>query len=191
MERADNVNSGLESPPGITGTWVAVCKIDTSKISAAVGNNEIPGITRYNNFSFDEDGMQVWQAYGVVKGMKIKHFDSKQDVSGLERAREWSQEVTRKQQNRSKTTSKACKSELVNTYASLEPSYILTFSKLDDADEHIDTGRHVMLPERESVYDTRRREWAATVTSVKRKSQKIGDSQYHPYTTVQEETRQG
>jgi len=38
---------------------VAVCKIDTSKMSAAVGINEIPGITRYNNFSFDEDGMQV------------------------------------------------------------------------------------------------------------------------------------
>jgi len=72
--------------------------------------------------------------------MKIKHFDSKQDVSGLERAREWSQEVTKKTGKRSKTKSKACNSDLVNTYASLEPSYILTFSTLDDADEHMDTG---------------------------------------------------
>ena len=47
------MKSGLESPPGITGTRVAVCKVDTSKMSAAIENNEIPGITRYNNFSFD------------------------------------------------------------------------------------------------------------------------------------------
>ena len=126
-------------------------------MSAAVGNNEIPGITRYNNFSFDEDGMQVWQTYGVGKSIKIKHFDSKQDVSGLERARALSQEVTRKQQKRSKTKSKACNSDLVNTSASLEPSYILTFSTLGDTDEHMDTGHHVMLPENECVYDTRRR----------------------------------
>ena len=53
------MKSALESPPGITGTRVAVCKIDTSKMSAAAGNNEIPGITRCNNFSFVEDGMQV------------------------------------------------------------------------------------------------------------------------------------
>jgi len=143
------VKGGLESSPGITGTQVAVCKIDTSKMSAAVGNNEYPGNTRYNNFSFDEDNMQVWQAYGVGKGMKIKHFDSKQDVSGLERAHQWSQEVKRKQQKRSKTKSKTCNSDLVNRYASLEPSYILTFSTRDDADEHMDTGCHVMLPENE------------------------------------------
>ena len=48
----------------ITGTRVAVCKIDTFKMPAAVENNEIPGITRYNNFSFDEDGMQVSRKYG-------------------------------------------------------------------------------------------------------------------------------
>ena len=42
---------------------MAVCKIDTYKMPAAVGKNEIPGITRYNNFSFDEDGMQVSRKY--------------------------------------------------------------------------------------------------------------------------------
>ena len=85
---------------------------------------------------------------------------------------------------------KACNSDLVNTYATLEPSSILTFSTLDD-DEHIDTGCHVMLPENECVYETIRRQWAATVTFVKGKSQKISDSQYHPESTVQQEARQG
>ena len=92
---------------------------------------------------------------------------------------------------RSKTKSKACNSDLVNTYASLEPSYILTFNTLGDADEHMDTGCHVILPENECVYDTRRRQWAATVTSVKGKSQKISDSQHHPESTVQQKACQG
>ena len=48
-----------------------------------------------------------------------------------------------------------------------------------------------MLPENECVYDTIRRQWAATATSVKGKSQKISDSQYHPECAVQEEAHQG
>ena len=110
---------------------------------AAVGNNEIPGITTYNNFSFDEDGMQVSRKYSrhtVLAKVWRLNTDSKQEVSGLEIAREWSQAVTRKQQKRNKRESKACNSDLVNTYASLEPSSILTFSTLDDDDEHMDTG---------------------------------------------------
>ena len=123
--------------------------------------------------------------------MKIKHFDSKQEVSGLERAREWRHEVTRKQQKRNKRKSKDCNTDLVNKYASLEPSYILTFSTLDDTDEHMDTECRVMQPENECVYVTIRRQWAATATSVKGKSQKISDSQYYLDSTVQEQARQG
>lgn len=48
-----------------------------------------------------------------------------------------------------------------------------------------------MLPENECVYDTIRRQWAATTTSIKGKSQKIGDSQYHCDAAVQEEVSQG
>jgi len=55
--RGQTTRTGIST--SITGIRVAVCKIDTSKMSAAVGNNDIPGITRYNNFSSDEDGMQV------------------------------------------------------------------------------------------------------------------------------------
>ena len=73
----------------------------------------------------------------------------------------------------------------------MEPSSILTFSTLDDDNEHMDTGCHVMLPENECVYDTIRRQWAAAVTFVKGKSQTISDSQYHPESTVHQEARQG
>ena len=134
IETAEDVKKGLEAPPVIVGTRVAVCKIDTSKMSAAVGNNKIPGVTRYNNFSFDKDGMRVWQAYSVGEGMKIKSFECKQDVSGLERVGEWSQEVTKARQKKCKADSKACESDHTSTYSCLEPACVLTFSTLEEAD---------------------------------------------------------
>ena len=68
----------------------------------------------------------------------------------------------------------------------------MTFSTLEEADEHVDTGHHVMLPaENECVYDAIRRQWAATATSIKGKSQKIGESQYHSYAAVQEGASHG
>ena len=85
IETAEDVKKGLEAPPIIVGTRVAVCKIDTSKMSAAVGNNKIPSVTRYmyNNFSFAKDGMRVWQAYSVGEGMKIKNFECQQCFSWI------------------------------------------------------------------------------------------------------------
>ena len=82
-------------------------------------------------------------------------------------------------------------SDLTSTYSCLEPACVLTFSTLEEADEHVDTGHHIKLPENECVYDTIRRQWAATATSIKGKSHKIGESQYHSYAAVQEETSHG
>ena len=73
----------------------------------------------------------------------------------------------------------------------MEPTGILTFGTLEEANEHMDTGYHVMLPEKECVYDTFRRQWADTTTSVKGKSPKIGDGTYSDEATVQEEASQG
>ena len=67
----------------------------------------------------------------------------------------------------------------------------MTFGTLEEADEHMDTGYHVMLPEKECVYDTVQRQWADTTTSVKGKSPKIGDDTYSDEATVQEEASQG
>ena len=135
--------------------------------------------------------MPVWQAYGVGEGIKIKDFKSKQDISGLKRVGEWSQEVTRTKQKTGKEKSKACESDLKSAYSCLEPTCILTFSTLEQADEHMDTGHHIMLPEKECVYDIIRRQWAATTNSIKGKSQKIGDSLYTSEAALVEEASQG
>ena len=135
--------------------------------------------------------MPVWEAYSVGEGMKIKELESTQDVSGLERVGEWSHEAMRVQAKKSEAKSKNCEGDPTSTYSCLEPAYIFTFTSLEDADQHLDTGRHVMLPANECVYDTIRRQWASKTTSIKGKSQKISDSQYHIDVTVEEGARKG
>ena len=65
-------------------TRVAVCKIDSSKVCPIIANNKITGILKFNNFSSEEDGVRVWQAYGIGEGVYFDEFEAKQDVSGLE-----------------------------------------------------------------------------------------------------------
>ena len=83
IEKAEDVKKGLESPPGICGTQVAVGQIDTSKMSKNVSKNNIPNITKYNNFTFEKEGISVWQAYGIRKGLKINTFNHVQEISGM------------------------------------------------------------------------------------------------------------
>ena len=82
IENARDIKEGLESPPAVDCTRVAVFKIDSSKVCPSIANNKITGILKFNNFSYDEGGVRVWQAYGI--GEEV-YFEAKQNVSGLER----------------------------------------------------------------------------------------------------------
>ena len=84
IENARHIKEGLESPPAMDSTRVAVCKIDLSKVCPGIANNKITGILKFNNFSYDEGGVRVWQAYGIGEGVYFDEFEAKQDVSVLE-----------------------------------------------------------------------------------------------------------
>ena len=178
MERAKDIKKGLESPPGIAGTSIAECKIDQSAMSTGAANNKIPGITKYNNFSLTSKSMHVWQAYNVGEGMDIKGSWHEQDVSGLERIGEWTKKIPRVTQKKYQAKGKHDVTESVNTFSCLEPACIATFKTIEEADEHMDTGRHVMTPEKKSIYDNVCRQWAAVMTSVKDAGKKIGRADY-------------
>ncbi|XP_068719659.1 uncharacterized protein [Montipora capricornis] len=174
IQTAQDVKNALESPPSITGTRVAVCTVDPSQMSTKVASNKIPNITKYNNFSFERDIITVWQAYGIGAGQKIPNssFMYTQDTSGLRRVGEWSQESIITTQRRQAGAGTKDPLNPVATFPCMEPACIQTFSTLQEADDHMDTGRHVLLQEKESVYDTIRRQWASIATSVKGQSQK-------------------
>ncbi|XP_068671448.1 uncharacterized protein [Montipora foliosa] len=180
IQTAQDVKNALESPPSITGTRVAVCTVDPSQMSTKVASNKIPNITKYNNFSFKRDIITVWQAYGIGAGQKIPNsiFTYTQDTSGLRRVGEWSQESIITTQRRQAGAGTKDPLNLVATFPCMEPACIQTFSTLQKADGHMDTGRHVLLQEKKSVYDTIRRRWASIATSVKGQSQKPICSDY-------------
>ena len=85
---------------------------------------------------------------------------------------EWSQESIITTQRRQAGAGTKDPLNPVATFPCMEPACIQTFSTLQKADDHMDTGRHVLLQEKESVYDTIRRQWASIATSVKGQSQK-------------------
>ena len=68
--------------------------------------------------------------------------------------------------------------ESVNTCSCLEPACIATFKTIEEADEHMDTGHHIMTPEKESIYNNTPRQWTAVMTSVKVAGQKISNTDY-------------
>ena len=59
IQKVQDVQNALESPPSITGTRVAVCTVDLSQMSTNVASNKIPNITKYKNFSFERDSVTV------------------------------------------------------------------------------------------------------------------------------------
>ena len=68
--------------------------------------------------------------------------------------------------------------ESVNTFSRIEPACIATFKTIEEADEHMDIGHHIMTPEKETVYNNVCRQRAAVTTSVKGTGQKIGRTDY-------------
>lgn len=80
---------------------------------------------------------------------------------------------------------------MYTNYCFLEPTCILTFNTLQEADKNLDVGCHVMAHEKENIQDTMCRQWAQVTTSVKGASQKIGMSNHIDLPDPDQEQRKG
>ena len=112
--------------------------------------------------------------------MDIEGSWNEQDVSGLERIGDWTKKIPRVTQKKYQAKGKKDVTESVNTFSCLEPACIASFQTIEEVDEHMDTGHRVMTPEKETIYDNVRRQWAAVTTSVKGAGQKIGCTDHVP-----------
>ena len=135
-------------------------------------------------FSLTSKSMRVWQAYNIGEGIDIEGSWNEQDVSGLERIGDWTKKTPRVTQKKCQAKGKHDVTESVNTFSCLEPACIATLKTIQEVDEHMDTGHHIMTPEKETMYDNVRRQWAAVTTSVKFAGQEIGRTDYVPLTNV-------
>ena len=131
-------------------------EVDVSK--DMVKDNKIPGISLLNNFQFtDESGIHVWRAYDIGPGFLLKYCDlqvTPQSDTNLKVIEPFG-ELTKEKVivgGSSKTSA--------DIYSCQERGCVLTFRSQQEADAHMDTGKHKNELESESLYDTIRKKWA-------------------------------
>ena len=159
---AEDMKLAIESHGGLKGCRAAVVEVDVSQ--DMVKDNKIPGISLLNNFQFtDESGIREWRAYDIGPGRLLKYCDlqvTPQSDTNM-RVIEPFGELTKEKGivgESSKTSA--------DIYSCQERGCVLTFRSQQEADAHMDTGKHKNELESESLYDTIRKKWATRVTGV-------------------------
>ena len=156
-----DMKTALESHGGLKGCGIAVVKIDPVAENASPPN-KIPGISLLNNFAFTKNGICVWHAYNVGLGKVLLYKDlnvQTQQDTNLAVIHDFSS----KHQTGSISSSQVQRTEI---FSCNEITCILTFKSLEEAEAHMDTGKHVKASEYESVYDSAKKMWAERVTEV-------------------------
>ena len=157
---AEDMKTALESHGGLKGVRAAVVKVDTSREISA---NKIPGISILNNFSFEEDGVRVWRAFSIGPGNLLSYKE-------LEVAQHAETGVTVLQQfgPRSNTLGTVSQESTPRgeIFSCNESTCVLTFKTREEAEAHMDAGKHVRESDGESVYDMARKKWANIVTEM-------------------------
>ena len=145
----------------LKGCRIAVAKIDPFAQNASPPN-KIPGISLLNNCAFTKNGIRVWRAYNVSLGKVLLYKDlnvQPQQDTNLAVIHDFGP----KHQTRSISSSQVQRIEI---FSCNEITCVLTFKSLEEAEAHMDTGKHVKASEYESVYDSAKKMWTERVTEV-------------------------
>ena len=156
-----DMKTALESHSGLKGCRIAVVKIDPVAENASPPN-KIPGISLLNNFAFTKNGIRVWRAYNVGLGKVLLYKDlnvQTQHDTNLAVIHDFGP----KHQTGSISSSQVQRTEI---FSCNEITFLLTFKSLEEAEAHMDTGKHFKASEYESVYDSAKKMWAERVTEV-------------------------
>ena len=157
---AADMKAALESHGGIKGCRVAVVEVDTTRERNK--DNKIPGISVLNNFQYEERGIRAWKAYNIGLGRLITYSDlgvAPQGDTGLKVIQPFGQATQRGSVG-------ASVRHKFDIYSCQETGCVLTFKTQAEADSHMDTGKHCLEVDCESMYDRIRRKWAGMVTGV-------------------------
>ncbi|KAL9982090.1 hypothetical protein ACROYT_G010884 [Oculina patagonica] len=137
----------------------AVVKVNTSREIIA---NKLPGISILNNFSFEEDGVRVWRAFSIGPGNFLSYNElvAQQAETGLTVLKDFGP--------RSNTLGTVSQESTPRgeIFSCNESTCVLTFKTREEAEAHMDAGKHVRESDGESVYDKARKKWANIVTEM-------------------------
>jgi len=157
---AEDMKAVLESHGGIKGCRAALVEVDTTRERNK--DSKIPGISVLNNFHYEECGIRVWKAYDIGPGHLIPCSGLgviPQGDTGLRVIKPLGQATHRG----SVSESVRHQSEI---YSCQETGCVLTFKTQAEADNHMDTGKHHLEVDCESMYDCLRRKSAGIMTGV-------------------------
>ena len=161
---AVDMKEALESYGGVRGCRIAVAEVDVSK---AAKPEEWRGISALFNFEFLASGIRAWKAYGVGEGQMFPYDEvgrSLQGPTGLHIIMPLTSLTPLSKPGL--LIVKAKHTNLQDLFMCQEEGCVATFRTQKDLQGHMDTGRHVRVTERETVYDLARKEWAKKVTGI-------------------------
>jgi len=157
---AEDMKAALESHGGIKGCRAAVVEVNTTRERDK--DSKIPGISVLNNFQYEECGIRVWKVFDIGPGRLIPYSGlgvTPQGDTGLRVIKPFGQATHRGSVGESVRD----QSEI---YSCKETGCVLTFKTQEEADNHMDTGKHRLEVDCESMYDRVRRKWAGITTGV-------------------------
>ena len=159
---AADMKTALESYNGVKACRVAVVQVDPLAKSHS-SDNKIPGISLLNNFAYTNKGIRVWRSYnnGIGNILTYQHLGVvPQQNTNLQVLQEFGP------QTRPAATSTTTSKRQADIFPCCESTCILTFKTMTEAETHMDTGRHVMASEHDSIYDIAKKRWAEQVTEM-------------------------
>ena len=163
---AEDMEQAIESHGGLKGCRAAVVEVDISK--DVVKDNKIPGISFLNNFRFiEEGGIRSWRAYDIGPGRLLQYRDlqiSAQPDTNLKVIEPFG-ELTKGKGVVGETSKTSA-----DIYSCQENGCVLTFKSQQEADAHMDTGKHNKELESESLYDTIRKKWLGSASKLQSES---------------------
>jgi hypothetical protein len=151
-----------------------------NQINQSVSQLKVKKLTHFSafhNFRYEDGGIRVWQAHGIGKGKKFKYteiFTTHQEDTSLLVEKKFT--VRQPSTQLVKTRENEDLEKESGLFYCTEAKYNYVCSSLDDLDLHQSFGEHCRVLNNEGLYDTLRREWAASYSTVTQTTDDLSNS---------------
>ena len=161
---AADMKEALQSYGGVRGCRIAVAEVD---VAHAAETMEWKGISALYNFEFLVSGIRAWKAYAVGEGQMLPYDEVGRSLQGPTDLRIIMPLTIPTPLSRpGLMVKKQHTNSLQDLFMCEEEGCVATFRTQADLQAHMDTGRHLRVTERETVYDLARKKWAENVTGI-------------------------
>ena len=161
---ASDIHAAHTAHP-VKGTLSSVNQLNQSVSQLKV--KKLTHFSAFNNFRYEDGGIRVWQAHGIGKGKKFKYteiFTTHQEDTSLLVEKKFTVRQPSTQLVKTRENEDSEKESGLFYCTEAKCNYVC--SSLDDLDLHQSFGEHCRFLNNEGLYDTLRREWAASYLTV-------------------------